>query len=328
MEFGSTVYGTRLPSSDTDYKGIFIPEARDLVLQRAKSSSHRTTKVNALEKSTADDTEWEWFSLQEYIKLLLEGQIVALTMLFMPKRHITYTQTNDMVWNIISNNKDKFLHKGVSAFAGYCKTQANKYGIKGSRVAASREACEALEFMMSRSSPSTKLRELEKELFSWVRTCEDRGIEHIRIVKEESRGSNGVQEYMLEVCNRKAQWGTTIENAYNIFKRVFDEYGARAIMAEKNEGIDWKACMHAVRVATEAQELLSDHTITYPRPEAELLLQIRKGELPYKQVAELIEQGLEDLETAQAKSTLPEKPDFEFAENLIYETYRSQIINE
>lgn len=327
MEFGSTVYGTKLPTSDADFKGIFIPDARDIVLQRAKKVSNVTTKIDLDAKSTSKDIEWEWFSLQEYIKLLLEGQTVALTMLFMPEQHIIYKDNDALAWNIIRNNKDKFLHRGVSAFAGYCRTQANKYGIKGSRVAAAREACNFFEVLKARGHPdNTKLNELAGTTVTWVKRCKDIGIEHIDIIEVEN--NNGVSEKMLEVCNRKAQFGATIKSAYDIFKRVFDEYGSRALMAEKNEGVDWKACMHAVRVAKEAEELLLTGNITYPRPEAELLLQIRKGELPYKQVAELIEEGLDNLELASAKSSLPEKPDFEFAENLIFETYKRKILHE
>ncbi len=83
--------------------------------------------------------------------------------------------------------------------------------------------------------------------------------------------------------------------------------------------------MHAVRVASEAYELLMLHHITYPRPEAALLLQIRKGELPYQQVAELIEQGLADLGYAQSKSTLPAEPDRQWAEDFVHDRYLEHI---
>lgn len=323
MEFGSTVYGTRLPTSDTDYKGIFIPSPSDIILQRAKRTKNITTKQDNTAKSTEKDVEWEWFSLQEYLRLLCEGQTVALTMLFMPEKHIL--DKPDGAWHSIRNNKDKFLHKGVSAFAGYCRTQANKYGIKGSRVAAAKLVVDVLEGYISNNYGSERLRTIEEELESWVIHIDN---EYINIIEEVTRNSNGVPEKMLEVCNRKAQFGITIAKAYEIFKRVLDEYGERALMAEKNEGVDWKACMHAVRVAKEAEELLLTGNITYPRPEADLLLQIRKGELPYKQVAELIEEGLDTLEIAKAKSKLPDAPDTSFAEELVYDYYLNNILNE
>ncbi len=83
--------------------------------------------------------------------------------------------------------------------------------------------------------------------------------------------------------------------------------------------------MHALRVSREAEELLLHHTITYPRPEAELLLAIRKGELPYKQVAELLEQGLVRLEGCQRLSSLPDRGDQAAAEEMVLGVHRGQI---
>lgn len=54
---------------------------------------------------------------------------------------------------------------------------------------------------------------------------------------------------------------------------------------------------------------------------------IRKGELPYKQVTELIEDGMTRLETCQRLSTLPEKPDYPAAEDLVAQTYRKLIVS-
>ena len=65
--------------------------------------------------------------------------------------------------------------------------------------------------------------------------------------------------------------------------------------------------------------------ITYPRPEAELLLAIRKGELPYKDVAEMLETGLDRLEECHRISTLPDRGDQDAAERFILETYRLAV---
>jgi hypothetical protein len=82
--------------------------------------------------------------------------------------------------------------------------------------------------------------------------------------------------------------------------------------------------MHAVRVAREAEELLMHHTITYPRPEADLLLAIRKGELPYKEVAEMLEAGLDRREECHRISALPDRGDQATADQLVLAAYRSE----
>jgi predicted nucleotidyltransferase len=135
MQFGSHVYGTNVPTSDLDFKAVHVPAAEDILLQRAKPAISVSTKEDSTQKNVAGDTDSESFALQKYLAMLLEGQTVALTMLFVPNRWIIEQSSE---WAGIREQKDRWLHRGVSAFAGYCRQQANKYGIKGSRVAATR----------------------------------------------------------------------------------------------------------------------------------------------------------------------------------------------
>lgn len=319
MQFGSHVYGTNVPTSDHDYKAVHLPAGRDILLQRPQNTINVKTKLDGTKKNTAEDVDFESFSLQQYLKLLLEGQTVALTMLFTPDSWLIETSRE---WELIRENRARFLHRGVSAFAGYCRQQANKYGVKGSRVAASRAATQLFASLIDRHGAQVKLREIWDEVEFWARSPD---LQHVQIVEDCLRGRPELKVRMLDVCNRKVQEHVTAKEAHKIYKHLFDEYGQRALLAEKNEGVDWKAMMHATRVCREAEELLLTHTISYPRPEAELLLQIRKGGLPYRQVAELLEAGLERLEECQRLSTLPETPDRAFAEDLVAECYGRQV---
>jgi hypothetical protein len=65
--------------------------------------------------------------------------------------------------------------------------------------------------------------------------------------------------------------------------------------------------------------------MTFPRPDAPLLLQIRKGEFPYKQVAELIEEGVERVEKLSETSKLREKPDRGQAEEFVLRMYGDRV---
>lgn len=313
-EFGSTVYGTRVPTSDTDYKAIFIPDAKDILLQRAPKTIVEGTKVDKNSKNSAEDIDTEKFAMHQYLDLLMQGQTVALDMLFTPKQ---FWKSHSREWERILMFKDCFLHKGTTSFIGYAKTQAAKYGIKGTRVAAMRHI---LDILKACPKHHVKLKELE-----FLVNGELPQNEHIKIVM--CKGPNGQDEPHLEVCNRKIAFHATVKYAIDIFQRIFDEYGARALAAEQNNGVDWKALMHAVRVCNQAKELLQYGTITFPRPDAALLLQIRKSELPYKQVAGLIENGLEELETIKEKSTLNDKPKREVAEMLVVDAYSEAILD-
>lgn len=315
MRFGSHVYGTNVPESDHDFKSIYLPEAKDILLQRVKGTLKRNTKNDETVKNSKDDVDLEVFSLDRYVQLLLQGQTVALDMLFTP--HTFYLeQSLNPVWEELKKNKDKFLHSGITSFVGYCRTQANKYGIKGSRMQAVETSLQWLETL----DPESKLFETGND---WIRqlTCEAGEFCNIVYVNDKE----GIETPYLEVVGRKFGFTVKIKEIHKILLRIWQEYGHRAIKAKNNEGIDWKALMHAVRVREEARELLLTGTITFPRPESDLLLRIRKGELSYQKVAELIEIGIEEIEKIQAVSTLPKEPDFEFAENFVANAYANVV---
>src|ERR1700677_3249897 len=82
--FGSSLYGTNTPTSDLDYKSVFIPDGKDLVLQKAAKHLQNNTKKNDAVKNLKEDIDDESFSVQTFLRLLCEGQTVALDMLFCP----------------------------------------------------------------------------------------------------------------------------------------------------------------------------------------------------------------------------------------------------
>lgn len=308
MKFGSHVYGTSLPTSDTDIKGVYLPKAKDILLQRVKETVHQSTKENYSMRNTSQDTDTEIFSLQRYLRLLCEGQTVALDILFTPRQF--YLDIPDPIWYFdICANKERFLHRGTSAFVGYCLKQASKYGIKGSRMSAIRSILDILVTLPEQE----KLEEHEKEI---QEVCGNSDFSEI---------TNDPAERFLEVCQRKVGMKCTVKHAISVFKKVFDKYGERSIQAERNEGIDWKALMHAVRVLEQAKELLLTGNITFPRPEAGLLLKIRKGELEYRKLAEVIEAGVMELAEIREKSSLPENPDLDYADSVVIKAYKEQV---
>ena len=138
IKFGSHLYGTDTPESDIDFKSIFVPPARDILLQRVRAtiSSHRQKAEG--EKNYAGEVDEEAYSLQRYLSLAAEGQTVALDVLFAPRWSMMVEPA--LEWVEIERNRHRLITRKSAAFLGYCRQQANKYGIKGSRVAAARAA--------------------------------------------------------------------------------------------------------------------------------------------------------------------------------------------
>ena len=329
MVFGSQVYGTSTPKSDTDYKMVFVPTAEDILFQRAEKTILEGTNLGH-SKNTAKDVDIELFSIQKYMRLLLEGQTVALDMLFVPKE---YWIESTPEWEYIVSHREKFLHSKVLSFVGYCRTQANKYGIKGSRMNSIKTS---LQFFKDVTSVKSEMR-LEDTCERVINTKEgwdylEHPLEiydHIEMV--ECKGPNGKMLPHLEICNRKFGMREKIPNLVAVLEKIYNEYGARARKAEKNDGVDWKALMHAVRIKNQAIELLDTGNITFPRPEREHLLQIRSNDndegtifVPYADVAKEIEDGLDKIEGMYSK--LPEQPDHDFAKQIVMDMHLHEVL--
>lgn len=293
-KFGSHLYGTQTPTSDTDIRGVYLPSARDILLQRVKSTL-RLTPQNSERKNTAEDVDEEYWSLQHFLKKAGEGEITALDVLF-ASESLEATIVGSTEWIEITENRHRLLTRRAKAALGYCRNQANKYGIKGSRMAAAEAAVQFLEGAKVRNEP---LGELDlSELLA---------IEHIEIAT--TKTPSGRDQSHLSVCNRKSPLDATVKNALGIYRKLWQDYGERARAAKDSHGVDWKALSHAARVGYQTLELLRYGHITFPRPERALLVEIKQGERSYQYVSGVVEALLEAVEEEATKSALPDQPD-------------------
>lgn len=319
IKFGSHLYGTSTPASDVDFKSVYIPEARDILLQRVRGSINTARPKASKEKNLPGEVEEESYSLQRYLGLAAECQTVAMDVLFAPEWSMT--EEPSPIWREIVENRHRFLTRRATAFVGYCRQQANKYGIKGSRVAAARAALALLVRLVDKHGGTPKLGDYEEEITEVIA-----GVEHIVLVDIPSPSGRTVRH--LDICNRKMPFTSSVKNARDIVQRLVDEYGSRALQAENQQGIDWKALSHSVRVGTQAIELLRTSHITFPLPNADHVIKIKTGQIPYQEVAAEIEDLLVRVEAESAASTLPDNPDRQWIDEFVERVYRAGVCGE
>lgn len=319
IKFGSHLYGTSTPQSDVDLKSVYVPAARDILLQRVKGSINNQRPKNAGEKNYAGEIDEESYSLQRFLGLASEGQTVALDVLFAPEWSMTAPPSPE--WLEVIANRPKILTRKSAAFVGYCRQQANKYGIKGSRVAASRLALKVLDDEMAALGTTAKLRDIGDYIASYCRA----NPEHMAVVPMEQFGGTIVNHW--EVCGRKLSYNATIKHARDVVAKLVDEYGKRSLQAESQQGIDWKALSHAVRVGTQALELLRTGHITFPLANAGHVMDIKLGKLPYQTVAGEIECLLERVEAMATCSALPAEPDRAWIEDFVARVYEREVLD-
>lgn len=90
---------------------------------------------------------------------------------------------------------------------------------------------------------------------------------------------------------------------------------------EQTFGYDTKAAMHLMRLLFEAEEYMNTGEITYPRPEKDLLLDIRQGKWAWDKLFVEYYEAEQRVEQAMEKSSLPNHVDREKISKLISECY-------
>lgn len=327
IKFGSHLYGTDTPNSDLDIKGIYLPTARQIVLGTYSEVINISRKKEDKERNTKDDTDAEYFSLDRYVSELMDGQTWALDFLFAPESSVIGSVPGPLGYSLIKelrSNRDKLLTKNINAFIGYARRQSHKYGLKGTRMDALKRTVALLDTLPLYDRLSTysdqiyALVEESKALVSMEKTP------LIEVVDIPGPDRTTPMPH-LHVCGRKMGFQSTVKVAKECYDRVLNEYGERAKVAHLDGGVDFKALSHAVRVNHEALELLSTGNITFPRPEKELLLSIKKRMLPPQEIYAMIEEGMVSLEKAFKESSLREAPDKEWADDFIYFVYQNIV---
>lgn len=307
--FGSRLYGTNLPESDYDLKGVFLPTADEILLGRVK---------RVWTSPKPEDGDNEAHSLQRFLELLAEGQTMALDMVFAPSEN---WKTFDPIWYDVLGNLDKILSKQCAGAIGYAKSQAAKYSLRGSRLTALEAVIAVLKG--DGTNPNQGIKEVQFALLDHGYALTQLPASSQKYIKiDEEPDASGIK--FLTVCEKKVGLNCSTQIALQTFEHMLKGYGERAHAAAMG-GADWKALYHAVRVTEQTIELMETGRITFPRPNAADLLKIRRGEYAPEEIFERIEAGLHELYAAQAKSELQEKPDQEFIDQLVLRVHRELV---
>jgi hypothetical protein len=317
IKHGSHLYGTNTETSDTDYKGVHIPSGEAIILGRPEEVIDRGIIAKNGTKNTCEAVDYQSYSVQKFLGMLMKGDTVATEILFAPP------PTPEEIWNGAGAFDDRWLYvqqvgkmllnRECKGFVGYCVRQAAKYGIKGSRMAAVKSV---LEFLKGRQR-GDRLASIEVDLHNW-----STGKDHISW--ENIPTPQGGELWHLDVCDRKMPMTASIGAALDVYTKVWENYGERARAAMTNEGVDWKAVSHAVRVAGQAIELLDTGKITFPRPNADFLRNIKLGKYDYEKISPLLEELVEQVQLSSEVSTLPEKSNTALADRAVMTLYLEQ----
>lgn len=291
---GSQLYGLNTPESDTDFKSIYMPPMKEIILGNFKRSFDMGVKVSDGIKNSKEDVDHIVYSMHEFVKMLIKGEMVAIDMIHAPSNMIKSTDEDlHKMFLAMQTNVDLFYSKNMASFMGYIKHQAAKYGIKGSRLRAVRD----LIAQLSTLTPNRSLVFYRSELIN---------NEYIVCSDE-----------FYEVLGKKYSWNLTVEYVLHRVELMEKGYGERAKQAESNEGVDFKAISHAFRAAFQLKQIFSEEFIKFPfeGKEKQLLLDVKAGKIPYVELEPMLEKEVDDVEKMAAASTLPDTVNVENIED-------------
>jgi predicted nucleotidyltransferase len=310
--FGSHLYGTNTQTSDVDIKGIAFQSSRDFILNGPRKHIEYSSTGNNSSKNTSEDVDIEIYTISQFIKHSLSGQTVSLDLLHCPDNMLI---ESSHYWQFIRKNRSKFYSKNIHSFLSYCKLQASKYGIKGSRLSDAKNVLDWLDFQLKYLTP-------EEKKTTRISQCDistfPKG-DHINIIYLNEC------DILFQVCGKKFQSTVKVEYAKEIIQKFYDAYGERARLAANNENIDWKAISHAFRAAYQTKELFTEGDITFPLKDAEFIKKVKAGELLYTIIGPMLEDLIDEVTEIKDKCSLPETPDKEFWDNWLYEIIQDRI---
>ena len=297
---GSHLFGTNTPQSDMDYKGVYLPSAEEILLGTYPLSVNETTG-DSDSKNSKDDIDIELYSFKKFLKMVSRGDTAALELLFTPEDMII---EKDPMWDEVLEIRDRLLSSKVSAMIGYARQQANKYGIKGSRMGELSKVIEVLK-------TAEKAVKGPKMKHNWEFLQDElKHFDHVHFMTLSSKKEGGPETPAIDILGKKFDNHCRFDYVLKILTTMYRNFGQRAREAKRNGGIDWKALSHAVRVSIQGIELLNTGKITLPlkKLDKDLVLSIKSGKMDYsKSVQPLLESLLEQLEIAKENSKLPEQ---------------------
>lgn len=332
---GSHAYGTALPTSDTDFRGIFVADPINI----------RTPFYKIEEATDTSEEDTKLYELAQYMKLALDCNPNILETLWIDQSDIIF---DTPAYQRLRQFRHELLSSKVAfTYSGYAISQINR--IKGHNKWI--------------SNPQPVEPPVQTEFISMVHNFTDEKLFKLDLekVRDDHRlipyeknvfGVYAAEGYQL--YNNRHALNTVYDNADDFFtiiegdrsrrrtplyivkfnKEVYDQAMVRwqqywdwkknrnekRSVLEEQFGYDTKHAMHLVRLLRTGAEILTKEEVLVKRPDAAELLAIRDGKWTYEELVKYAEEMDEYIRKDLYTSTrLRKKPPISLAAKLIME---------
>jgi len=311
-KYGSKLFGTDNPDSDTDYKGIFVPNKKDVLLKRdIEHFNFNTNSDNT--RNGKDDIDLQLFSVYKFFKLLKKGETGAIDILFSIFREDTQVYSDKVFTSIMRKNYKKFYNRNLHSFVGYCVGQSKLYNVRGERFNELHMFVKKFNELVDEQG--------DKKLETMFPVIDEMFAEYPYkyinyVIGDISRGF-GLQKQgkYVEVLGKRFLGTVKVEYFAARITEMEEQFGNRTRASAK--GVDFKALSHAVRVISEVEELIDNEFITFPLKNRIYITEVKEGKRSLEEVMEYLDAQLTIVQDKLENSSLPEKSDESFVDDLL-----------
>lgn len=294
---GSIAYGTNVPTSDTDVRGIAVRSAKDII------SSKNFDQVENHETDTVI------YSLEKIFKLLSNCNPNVIELLGLKPEHYIYV---NKYGNEILANKEIFLSKiACYSFGGYANSQLRRLDNKSARDLQQAEQEQHILNSIQNAKYHFENKYPQMDKFEMIIDSSEQEDMDSEIFLNVSLNHYPARDYL-------GMWSEIKEiiKSYN----TIGKRNSRAIEKEKLG----KHMMHLVRLYLMAFDILEKkQIITYREKEHDFLMDIRNGKYlngtqPTEEFRDLINEYEKRLYYAEQNTDLPDKPNYKQIDELLY----------
>lgn len=336
VTYGSHLYGTSTPTSDHDFKAVYLPDMRDLMLAKQPRTLRYRFDADGnpvSDSQTMPDNgyEAEHTPVQKFVHDFLGGQAYAVETVFavVQGAHLkhcppvaTLGSRRFCAFEALCHKLAKqYVHRNVNGMVGFAVKQTFDYVRRGERLNAAKHVLDVLKSKVSFYTAADRLTTVRLDtpvayMLGGEMTQETLLDAVLRETGLEAGTTNNQNKTMrtLKLNGREYLETTTLPHLITAVEKLVDQYGDRSTKASETE-VDWKSLSHAVRVYEQVIELLQTGFITFPRHNADALLRIKKGEHKLESVKDLLRDLDDNVNELLAESTLPE----------VTEEFRSEV---
>lgn len=292
--FGSKLYGLDHAGSDEDFKGVYMPEKRNIIFNTYKDTIEKQTK----------EVDTTFFAVTKFIRCLEKCDTNTIDMINVPASKTLVTSS---LWGALREQRHSVYCKNMRGLLGYIRTQSAKYNHKVYRYKEMLELARVLSCMKQDNKIfDTNLVELiEKSNFKYIKFTRDDG--------------KGVQAN-VDICGKRFTINATIGYISTALSATIAKYGERTQKGSLQGG-DWKSLSHAYRVLVQLDEIIDTREVIFPLSKREEIMKVKMGELSQIEVLNLIDEMYDKVTNKLEKSDLPEYNDLTEMKNIVMNYY-------